>query len=101
MTHTYPTPTHAELTSHGVTARIDANYDAATAADPDGAFASVTVAGHPGVTVHVHSSTTVDGAVTVLVDAPEGTTIRFDVNDASIAETTVGDDTVRISLAGR
>lgn len=91
MTHTYPTPTHAELTSHGITARIDTNYDAATAADPLGAFASVTVAGHPDVTVHVHSSTTVDGAVTVLVDAPDGTIIRFDVNDASIAESVVGD----------
>ena len=91
MTHTYPTPTHAELTSHGITARIDANYDAATAADPLGAFASVTVAGHPDVAVHVHSSTTVDGAVTVLGDAPEGTTIRFDVNDASVAESVVGE----------
>lgn len=101
MTNTNPALTHAELTSHGVTARIDANYDAATAADPNGVVTSVSVAGHPDVTVHVHSSTTVDGAVTVLVDAPEGTTIRFDVNDASIAETTVGDDTVRISLAGR
>lgn len=90
MTHTYPTPTHAELTSHGVTCRIDANYDAATAADPLGVVSSSTVAGHPGVTVHAHSSTTVDGAVTVLVDAPEGTIIRFDVNDASLAETVVG-----------
>ena len=49
------------------------------------------MAGHPDVTVHVHSSTTVDGAVTVLVDAPDGTTIRFDVNDASIAQTVVGE----------
>lgn len=91
MTHTNPTPTYAQVTSHGVTARIDANPDGATAADPAGAVASVTVAGHPGVTVHVHSSTTVDGAVTVLVDAPDGTIIRFDVNDASIAESVVGD----------
>lgn len=89
------------FTARGVSARITANQDAATTADRDGVVASFTVAGHPGVTVHAHSSTTVDGTVTVLVDAPEGTTIRFDVNDASIAETTIGDDTVRISLAGR
>ncbi|MFI8696028.1 hypothetical protein [Dietzia maris] len=92
MTHTIATPTYAQLASCGMTARIEANYDAATAADSLGAVASVTVAGHPDVTVHVHSSTTVDGAVTVLVDAPEGTIIRFDVNDASIDEITVGVD---------
>lgn len=98
MTHTNATPAYAQLASHGMTARIEANYDAATAADPLGAVASVTVAGHPDVTVHVHSSTTVDGAVTVLVDAPDGTIIRFDVNDASIAETVVGDDVLRVRL---
>lgn len=78
-----------------VSARITANIESATAADPIGVVTSVTVVGHPGVTVHAHSSTTVDGAVTVLVDAPEGTIIRCDVNDASVVETTVGDDTLR------
>ena len=78
-----------------VSTRVTANSESATAADPLGVVSSSTVAGHPGVTVHAHSSTTVDGAVTVLVDAPEGTIIRFDVNDASIVETTVGDDTLR------
>lgn len=73
-----------------VSTRVTANSDAATAADPLGVVTSSTIPGHPGVTVHAHSSTTVDGAVTVLVDAPEGTIIRFDVNDASLAETVVG-----------
>ncbi|MEW1938742.1 UNVERIFIED_ORG: hypothetical protein EDC92_1206 [Dietzia maris] len=73
-----------------VSTRVTADSEAATAADPLGVVSSSTVAGHPGVTVHAHSSTTVDGAVTVLVDAPEGTIIRFDVNDASLAETVVG-----------
>lgn len=38
------------------------------------------------------SSTTVDGAVTIAVDAPEDTIIRFDVNDADVAETVAGAD---------
>ena len=94
-------PSTSTFTARGVSARINAARGSATAADPEGVVSSFTVPGHPGVTVHAHSSTTVDGAVTVLVDAPEGMTIRFDVNDASIAETTVGDDTVRVSLTGR
>lgn len=94
-----PAPMGRPFSAPGVSFRVTADLEAATAADPDGVVTSCEVAGHPGVTVHSHSSTTVDGAVTVLVDAPEGTTIRFDVNDASLVATTVGDDTLHVPRA--
>ncbi|PZT99633.1 MAG: hypothetical protein DI630_16450 [Gordonia sp. (in: high G+C Gram-positive bacteria)] len=82
--------TGTELRAHGVSCRINTNPDSATCHDPAGVVTTCEVAGHPGVTVHAWSSTTVDGAVTIAVDAPEGTIIRFDVNDADVAETVVG-----------
>lgn len=76
--------------AHGVTCRIAANPEEATTSDPYGVVTSCEVAGHPGVEVHAHSSTTVDGDVTVQVDAPEGVTIRVGINDATFV-TTVGE----------
>lgn len=82
--------TGTELRAHGVSCRIDANPDAATSDDPAGVVTTCEVAGHPDVTVHAWSSTTVDGAVTIAVDAPAGTVLRFDINDNDWAEVTVG-----------
>lgn len=78
------------VTAHGVSCRIVADPNAATRCDPAGVVTSCEVAGHPDVVVHSHSSTTVDGAVTIAVDAPDGTIIRLDINDADITQATVG-----------
>ncbi|MFL0579650.1 hypothetical protein [Dietzia sp. 179-F 9C3 NHS] len=86
----------ATLTAHGLTCRISADPDAASPRDPAGTVTSCEVAGHPGVQVHTHASTSVPDAVTVLVDAPEGTTILLDVNDCRAARTLVGDNTVHV-----
>ncbi|MDN5758266.1 MAG: hypothetical protein L0H59_07000 [Tomitella sp.] len=53
---------------------------------------SATVPGRDNVDIYAHPSQTVDGAVMVGVDAPEGQRILVAVNDADLLDTTIGND---------